>query len=269
MDQDRPADASETPVEAPVTTETPSAAAEAPVAAAAVGWQLPDQRPRSRRRRWFTIALTVVVVVLAVGLVGNLAKPRSPADQAFEDVGQQLLDDPVFKARYSTLTSREDAFKTGTEIVVPGLRRLDDGQLLTYWSVIGDVVGNLDVQSCADLFAGKTDTAHMDAIATALRKLPIERLRQYGSVAVAAALAELHDSPPPVAAPSADARNAAYAALFDSIQTGRERFVDIAARFSSASADDQCWFGRTMTTSALALPGPTRTVVLRSLISGS
>ena len=45
--------------------------------------------------------------------------------------------------------------------------------------------------------------------------------------------------------------------------------TELSGRIASATADDQCWFGRTLIHAALELPEPNRGILLRVFIGAS
>ena len=162
-------------------------------------WEPPDES--SHRRRWLALAVGVLVFLVAFGTyVGR--QQLSPTERIFQDVGNELLADPLFKERYGSIKSPQAAFEAGQTLGARGLRRLDDEQLAVYWTTSQDMLGSLDTRTCGAIFGGTLTAKDTDALARALGTLPADEVRRYAAVIVAAIKADLYDDPAARPAPT-------------------------------------------------------------------
>jgi hypothetical protein len=187
------------------------------------------------------IAGVAALIGAVVGVTGNLDIPsQDPYVRATEDLAAEILEMPEFEDRFGAL-DEEDAFRVGFELGAAGIPRLSDAELSEWLSLTRELLGAVDVETCALLIRGTGDA---NTALDAFKALDLDTYTRYLEIVLQGVRLELTDalgaSPPT----QADV-DAALVLLAEAL--GPTRSEEVATVFtdpSGASSQQVCAAGR-------------------------
>jgi hypothetical protein len=170
--------------------------------------------------------------------------------------------DPTVQA-FVAKTTREDAFRKGTNLSLSGLKRLDDASLETRMRIWSKILDDASEAECVSIMQGPSSTPGRSAMDTGLIKLNQTDADSWFALAGDAALAELRQDPIP-SVKREDVNEALSRIKATLSPQERLKFASALQNLRAVSPSDACWTMRILFREGTALAEPYRAAIARA-----
>lgn len=203
-------------------------------------------------------ALVGASVAVGPDLV-DLLMPQDPYVRATEELAAEIVEMPEFEDRFGSLED-EEAFAIGFELGASAIPRLSDAELTEWLTITRELLGAVNIETCAALVRGAGDaTTALDAF----KSLDLETYTRFLEIVVRGVRLELTDavgeSPP-----SQKDVDAALVLLVEALgQTRAEEVGTVFTNPSAASSQQLCAAARDFYDALATLDERPRGVLIR------
>ncbi|CAB3638809.1 hypothetical protein LMG24238_00089 [Paraburkholderia sediminicola] len=174
----------------------------------------------------------------------------------------RMHDDPTVQA-FVAKTTRENAFRKGTDLSLTGLKRLDDASLETRMRIWSKILDDASEAECVSIMQGPSSTPGLSAMDAGLIKLNQTDADSWFALAGDATLAELRQDPIP-SVKREDVNEALSRIKATLSPQERLKFASALQNLRAVSPSDACWTMRILFREGTALAEPYRAAIARA-----
>jgi hypothetical protein len=220
------------------------------------------------------LGLAVLVGIVAYGFLASSFAPRSVYAATLDSIMTRLQADPEIRAGLEArlrqacsapvlpqVFCRDAHSRVAFELAQKGAGRLDREAATRRVLLLSSFLVTLDEPACGAL--GRRDAGGTAGFRAAFERLPVERLRDWEDLAVAAVTAELRGTPAePLDEQEVAAAQTEFARGLDAQARGRLTAMRIVKNDDRGLSDHEvCWVGRTVYGRIAEMPEPYRSVM--------